>query len=242
MNVLQLWRYPVKSMVGEKLTETELRDSGVAHDRGWAVRDETTGKTGTAKLWPKLITCRAELKSGKPVITFPDGRSMPAGDPGTAEALSQHLGRKVTLHPVDGGAPTFPSDALESSPPLSTYLDAWPILLLTTASLAALEKLAPGPNYDVRRFRPNILVSCGRAGFEETNWKPGTRLKVGLAVLRMMGLRKRCVMTTLEQPDLPLDRRVLETIGRRLNNEFGADMTVEKPGFVKVGDTVELIG
>lgn len=113
--VRALWRYPVKSMVGEALSRTPVGPLGFPGDRGWAVRDEQAGEIRGAKKLPALMRCRARFVSEPQAgdappaaeIILPDGTTLRADDPRAAEALSALLGRPVTLWPLQ------PPDRLE---------------------------------------------------------------------------------------------------------------------------------
>ena len=106
--VRELWRHPVKSMVGETLAEAVIGPRGIPGDRGWAVRDERAGEIRGAKKLPALMQCRARYTSEPAVgatppvaeITLPDGRVLRADDPAAAAALSALVGRPVTLWPL----------------------------------------------------------------------------------------------------------------------------------------------
>ena len=100
--VLELWRYPVKSMGGESLKSGQLGGGGVHGDRGWALRDEQAGEIRGAKKLPDLLRCTARYLS-EPTettvppaeITLPDGACMRSDDSGTALRLSELLGRRT---------------------------------------------------------------------------------------------------------------------------------------------------
>jgi MOSC domain-containing protein len=103
----EIWRYPVKSMAGERMTSCSVGTLGIPGDRGWAVRDEKAGEIRGARKLPQLIRCAASYVSepdGKSVpaaeIIFPDGAKTRAGDKQTEARLSELLGRPVTLWPI----------------------------------------------------------------------------------------------------------------------------------------------
>jgi hypothetical protein len=280
--VREIWRYPVKSMVGERLERTALGALGVPGDRGWALRDDDAGEIRGGKKLPVLMRCRARYRSepaatGMPHadIELPDGTRTATDDPEVSARLSALVGRRVTLWPrrppddhehyrrvlpdaadleqdlreVFGRLPDeplpdlllFPPEILEFTSPLGTYFDAFPLHVLTTASLATLGHGAPADRFDRRRFRPNLLVETtpGLAGLPETEWA-GRTLRVGGAELRAEMPTVRCSMTTRAQPDLPADTQVLRTIVREGAQSLGAYASIARSGDVAVGDPVEL--
>ena len=141
----------------------------------------------------------------------------------------------------------MPSDIFEFESPPGTYFDAYPIHLLTTASLRALARLAPASRIDVRRFRPNILVDTADGGddganggeFPEQGWI-GRRVSVGGVGLEVVTACPRCVMVTREFADLPHDGGVLRTVVRHAGQNLGVYARVTEPGVVRLGDRVEL--
>jgi hypothetical protein len=281
MKILELWRYPVKSMGGERLQRADIGARGVAGDRGWALRDEKAGEIRGAKKLPALLRCAArylEEPRGGDVphaeMTLPDGTRLRTDDAGAAEALSSLVGRPLTLWPLQPaeakdhyrrGTPddpdmlaelreifgrteeeplpdlsVFPPEIMEFSSPLGTYFDAFDVHLLTTATLARLESLQPAARFDVRRFRPNIVVDTPElSGFAENDWC-GRVVRLGGARLRAIVPCVRCVMTTLPQGELPKDPAVLRTIVRDAGQNAGLYLGVETPGEVRVGDEVAI--
>ncbi len=225
--VIRLWRYPVKSMLGEECPSLELDARGVVGDRLFAVRD-ADGKFGSGKSTRRfhridgLFAFGAAYEADGPRITFPDGRAMRGDDPGVHAALSDVLGQPVTL-------------AREAA---ISHMDAAPLHLLTTASLAWLQGLLPNAHVDDRRFRPNVLVDVPGAVQVERGWL-GKVLHVGPVALRVLDLTERCVMVTLPQDDLPPDARVLERLGRD-GPTFGVYAEVLVPGTITRGDPVVL--
>jgi hypothetical protein len=135
-----------------------------------------------------------------------------------------------------------PPELFEFTSPLGTYFDAFPVNVLTRASLVALAERNPSAQFDRRRFRPNLLVEPldGARGPVEIDWC-GRRLRVGGAVLSIAMPTMRCVMTTLAADELPKDPSVLRTIVRDANQNLGVYATVEEAGPVAVGDSVELL-
>ena len=102
-----MWRYPVKSMAGERLEHGEIGSQGLHGDRGWAIRSEDTGEIHNAKRFPRLMQCAAayrEPPSGDRIphvdITFPDGETIGSDSPALAARLSELMGGRVALHPI----------------------------------------------------------------------------------------------------------------------------------------------
>src|SRR5437867_9640650 len=119
--VVEIWRYPVKSMAGEQLAATAIGPLGLPGDRGWAVRDEVAGEIRGAKKFPVLLQCAARYEAEPTVdrvppaeITFPDGDRMRSDDPRVAGRLSELLGRRVTLWPLE---PADNRDHYRRAPP-----------------------------------------------------------------------------------------------------------------------------
>lgn len=123
-----------------------------------------------------------------------------------------------------------------STPP-GTFVDLSPVHLLSTASLAALSP--DGVPYDVRRFRPNILVDAGDspAEFPETEWV-GARLRLGQVELHVEVPTIRCVVPTRPQPGLDLDRGLTRQLAQRTNRFLGVYAEVTEAGVVRVGDEI----
>ncbi|MDX6699538.1 MAG: uncharacterized protein QOE65_2935 [Solirubrobacteraceae bacterium] len=184
-----LWRYPVKSMGGESLSEVAAGERGLAGDRTWAVVDVETGKVVSAKrpkLWGAMLECSAAYASepeadgpAAPVrITLPDGRETATDDPDRDRLLSEALGRPVTMESrapegatydiraVDAqGLETDEPERLTESPvgmfaPPGTYFDTSTLHVLATTSLDGMSAAHSDGDWDTRRFRPNVLVDA----------------------------------------------------------------------------------
>lgn len=135
----------------------------------------------------------------------------------------------------------FPEFLMEFESPPGTYFDAFPILLMTSESLAHLQRCAPERSFDVRRFRPNVLIETGAdTPFPERDWV-GTTLRLGTAELAVTLDCPRCVMTTHGFADLPKDPRIMRTLVRECGGELGVYATVTSPGILRAGDPVEIV-
>ena len=263
--VTSLWRYPVKSMMGEELNNTEIAERGLRWDRAFALVDSSDGKAATAKnprKWPHLFEFRATLTEpahpggGLPPvqITLPDGTGVTGDQSDLDEILSKALDRDVTLRAAQPGA----VDAEEYWPdmeglehrdtvtdftlPEGTFFDVATVHLLTTATLDRLDELYPEGQFDVRRFRPNIVVrpASGEEGFTENAWV-GHTLAIGEEVrLNITGPCGRCVMTTLAQGELPKDPGILRTAAQHNQASVGVYAAVVRRGTVRRGDAVRM--
>ena len=138
----------------------------------------------------------------------------------------------------------FPLDVLiEYESPPGSYFDAFPIHLVTDRSLETLSLLAPGSELDVRRFRPNLVVTVEphvQGEFPEQRWL-GRKLRMGDVELEITVTCPRCVMVTREFSDLPEDRQVLRTIVRHADQNVGVYANVVRPGMLDAQTAVTLV-
>jgi uncharacterized protein len=138
----------------------------------------------------------------------------------------------------------FPPAVMEFGSPPGTYHDAFPLLLLTTASLAALAELAPSSVIGVRRFRPSILFDAGvgadATGFVEQGWS-GRRARIGTATVEVGPPCPRCVMITRAFAEFPADRSLMRVLVRENQQSLGVYASIVEPGLVRTGDTFELL-
>jgi uncharacterized protein YcbX len=282
--VRELWRYPVKSMGGERLPSCLLGPGGIPGDRAWALRDEAAGEIRGAKKFPRLLQCRARSlaeagpgQSPPAEIELPDGRRLRSDSADVSSELSRLLGREVTLWPLrpaddrdhyrrglpdnpdmleelrdlfgrepDEPLPdlsVFPPEIMEFTSPLGTYFDAFPLHLVTTASLEEMGRRAPSSTFDVRRFRPNFLVETNASagsGLVETGWS-GADLRLGEARIRVLMPTVRCSMITQPLDDLAKDPGVLRAVVREADQHLGSYGVILEPGRVREGDEVVLL-
>ena len=284
--ITQLWRYPVKSMGGEELTETAVDKRSFHADRLWAVRDLELGVVTTARRLPLLLGCSARFLAEPPpgvgpghiadvAVTFPDGTEVTTLDRERLNArLTELIGSPVAMVPLppvtdksayrtirtsksdirrqfaiddDGDLPDlsmFPVRKLAElavyATPIGIFADAYPLHVITSASLATMAAHEPNGDFDVRRFRPNIVVDTGAAsGLVEQGWLGGV-LRAPDAAIRVEIPTIRCSMPLREQPQYGLvaDPSVVRTISRHADRCFGIYADVEQAGTLHVGDPV----
>lgn len=282
-----LWRFPVKSMLGERLDEVAVDEGGIVGDRGFALVDRQTGKVASAKhpkVWPDLLRCRASYvappRAGEPSppvrIDLADGTSVMSDAPDVEAVLSQFFGREVRLaraapadftidqyHPDQEhldpqghrdevtetklGNALFDEVGMPSPLPEGSFLDVFPVSVMTTSALEHLGDLEPRSTFDVRRFRMNVIVDTAADGFVENGWiggaiDVGERVKLAIPVPD-----PRCVMTTVAQDDLERDPEVLKALARHNRLDFagaglypcaGVYAVVQSSGTIRTRDTV----
>ena len=164
MEVVGLWHYPVKSLQGEPIDAARMEQDGVLGDRRWGIRDQRTGQILTARRRPELLGASASYDGDEPVIRLPDGRTVVGPGKRTDGQLSEWLASPVSLVASmvsDPGTAEYFADAtddtsqaIEWTMPAGRYVDAAPVLLLTTASLRTAARHYPNGAWDPRRFRP----------------------------------------------------------------------------------------
>ncbi len=263
--IAELWRFPVKSMQGEPVTELELSATGFVGDRGHALVDQVTGKTLSAKTVPELLFAAARIEQGSVIITLPDGHEHDAVDPDTSAVLAAWIDRDVLLLPADAARATSyemtfdpeDDDAELYDIPVEagTYFDLTPVHLLTTGSLATMASAHPGGVWDVRRFRPNVLVATipppggaavpqapvapgtSHPGFPEDAWV-GATVGLGEAAISVVMPAVRCAMPPRAQPGFARDLEIFRTMNAHHGNHLGVYAAPVGPGQVRVGDLV----
>jgi uncharacterized protein YcbX len=249
MQLTQITRYPVKSLQGEVLDSVEVEQDGLSGDRRWGIRDETTGKVLTGRRAPDLLFASATLASdGAPVITLPSGETCHGPGAETDAALSAWLGKPVRLvHSVGapGGRAEFfadatddASEALEWTMPDGRFVDALPLLVLTTASLRTAAALHPQGDWHARRFRSNLLVDVEGDGWVEDDWCGRSTLRIGSVEVEPQEGCVRCTMVTRPQPELDADRDIFRALARNHGGLFGAWTSIVAGGTIRVGDEV----
>lgn len=231
MRVAQVWRYPVKSMQGEQLPALDISLPRIAFDREWGVRDSASGEVLTARRTPRLLHAAARLDGDGVVITLPDGRQLQEDGEHTDLALSAFVGQPVHLARAKRDERVeFEADQARWRSKVGSFNDGAEVHVLTTASLGS---------WDVRRFRPNLLIDAGTdAGFPEDDW---SSIRIGDVELVVFKRSTRCSMTCRSQPGgIDEDPEILRSLTRNRRAKLGVYASVRAPGTVCVGDSVEV--
>ena len=250
--VAEIRRYPVKSMQGESLNRVRVGPAGLDGDRRYAAIDAETGRVASAKnprRWATLLGLCAELREGILVVTAPGGSEYPIDRGDFHAEVSRLVGRAVTIRgtptstdeieiewPDIPGLANAGSDSIYELP-VGGYFDLAPVHVLTTASLRRLAESTPGADFDPRRFRPNLIVETLPAleGFVDQQWV-GRTLVLGEIRLRITGPCSRCVMTTLAQPGLESNPRILRAAVEHNGASVGVYASAEQYGDLATGD------
>ena len=188
--VESLWRYPVKSMQGAPHEELSLDAGGVAGDRAFGVLDVNTGTILSAKREGRLLEASASTATGDLVVTLPDGEELRRGV-ALDEGLSLWLGRPVrVVLAATFGAGTYAmpedferddSNLVQWEGPVGSFVDESPLHLLTTGDLTQLSLERPDLHWDVRRFRPNVVIATALTSPELM--APGRHVQLGDCLL-----------------------------------------------------------
>ncbi len=212
MHVSEIWRYPVKSLKGERLKETEITSLGIPGDRQIAVIRTINGRFLTSRSKPKLLGLQGSINAdGLPTINGHPWNSAQA-----LELVREAAGELVTLQQI----------------PAPQAFDVLPLLIATDGAARYL-------NIDHRRLRPNILLA-DVPELEERNWA-GRAIAIGNVRIHAEKLRDRCVMTTFDPDTQVQDPSVLLRIVRELDGSTALDSSVITPGRIHVGDSAAII-
>ncbi len=248
MRVGSLWRYPVKSMQGDECGELVLDANGVRGDRRFGVFDVDSQTVLSAKREGRLLHAAASMTAEGLRVTMPDGRTM---SPGTAldTCLTSWLGRRVALvDATDMGPATYecPEDFENDDSPRvrwtgvqGSFVDESELHLLTVADLDLLRSERPDLHWDVRRFRPNIVLDTD--ALSTVFAAPGTRVEVGDVEIEIRNGCSRCVMTTRPQPGgVERELDILRHVSRAHGNDVGVRARVRRTGLLRVGDVASV--
>ncbi len=233
MRILELWRYPIKSVGGERLATAEVSELGLDGDRSWGLVDNQTTMVLTARREPRLLHASATLVDGRPVTVTSDGRTLLDSDDYT-----EWLGTPVTLTPAgpDSGTYEAPLDAANDADWVSWQgaADAWHDSERARVSLVSTGSLG---QWDARRFRSNIVLEgSGEDGLI------GQEIAIGSVSLQINNGIERCVMVTRPQPGIERDLQVLKTINTDRGSRLCIGATITAPGQLSEGDLLAIVG
>ena len=211
MKITELWRYPVKTMAGEKLNRVAVGSLGFEGDRVVHVED-ADGHTITSRSHPRFLGHKSTL--GPRGAALVDGRPWQSAE--VAAEVVDIVGPGAKLVRFDG----------------AERFDVLPLLVATDGAIAAF-------GHDGRRLRPNVVVG-GVAGLAEREW-PGACLRIGKVLIGVQDLRLRCIMTSFDPDTLVQDREITRGIYRRFEGKLALNCFVIEGGELSVGDEVQVV-
>jgi uncharacterized protein YcbX len=227
--VVELWRYPVKSMAAEQLTEVEVSWHGFAGDRRWAFIRDGVPQSGFPWL---TLRERADMNHYRPSFVDP---AQPDKSPTVVQTPAG-----VVFDVTD------PALARELYPPGARVIkqnggifDTFPLSLVTTQTIARLGEMVRA-QLDVQRFRPNILVEAAdQAPFQEDDWV-GHVLRIGGMSMRVDKRDGRCVVITIDPVTTERNPAILRTVAQDRQGCLGVYGSTMSPGRVAMDDPVRL--
>ena len=211
MKVTEIWRYPVKTMAGEKLQRVRMGPLGIDGDRVVHVED-IQGQVITSRSHPRFLGHKGTLGTdGAPLV---DGQ--PWNSPEVAVEVVDIAGPGSKLVRYDG----------------IERFDVLPLLVATDGAITAF-------GHDHRRLRPNIVIG-GVEGLTEREW-PGGCLRIGKVLIGVQDLRLRCIMTSYDPDTLVQEKEITRGIYRRFDGKLALNCFVIEGGEIAVGDEVQLV-
>jgi len=211
MKVAEIWRYPVKTMAGEKLQRACLGQLGIDGDRVVHVED-THGRVITSRSHPRFLGHKGTLGTdGAPLV---DGRLW--NSPQVGDEVVDIAGPGAKLVRFDG----------------AERFDVLPLLVATDGAIAAF-------GHDHRRLRPNIVIS-GVEGLAEREW-PGSCMRIGKVLIGVQDLRLRCIMTSYDPDTQVQDKEITRGIYHRFEGKLALNCFIIEGGEISVGDEVQLV-
>jgi len=211
MKVKEIWRYPVKTMAGEKLERVKVGPLGIEGDRVVHVED-SVGHVITSRTHPRFLGHKGTMNRHGEIRV--DGR--PWDRPEVAAEVEKIAGPGARLVRYEG---------LER-------FDVLPLLVATDGAIAAF-------GHDGRRLRPNIVIG-GVEGMCEREW-PGACLRIGKVLIGVQDLRLRCIMTSFDPDTLVQDKKITLGIYQRFEGKLALNCFVIEGGRITIGDEVQLV-
>jgi len=272
-SVESIWRYPVKSMAGEQLASVFVSDKGIVGDRVYAFVDEESNRAAVVRKWaesflnyhPHFVS---EPKSGSEIptlqIVMPSGETITTSNSDVEERISTAFARKLKLlatappgllievpkGTLGGSLSEVTEFPLGGGAPAGAFFDYGCLHLIASSTLDHLQKVYPKGRFDVRRFRPNIVIQSDAAAFIENSWVGRTIAIGNELVLRVSIPCPRCISVTLAQDDLPRDPGILRAIAEQNMCDLGdfgnlpcAGVYAEviHAGKIQCGDTLRFV-
>ena len=221
--VVEVWRYPVKSMAGERLNSCAVTEKGLEGDRRWALVDGTPNRAGkllSIRQEEYLMTYRARLSNSSVEVVTPSGETYHL-DETMVSRLAAETSRPLSLREDDGA-----------------NFDDSPVLVVNLATVAAFAAQA-GIRVDHRRFRANLYVD-GFEPTEEADWL-GRRIAVGGVELEAVKRCDRCVVITRDPDTTIATPELLRVLTETQQTFMGVYCQVTRPGTVAAGDQVHVV-
>ncbi|MBB4819452.1 MOSC domain-containing protein [Pseudomonas sp. TUM22785] len=260
-----LYRFPMKSAIGERLQRAELDGIGLAGDRRWMLVDASNGRFLTQRALPQMSQLSALWNAsggltlstaGRPSldVALPDPNSdlrgtfiwkdsmlVPDAGDEAAAWLSEFIGKPCRLvHVPNERARDIPGSLLPEEK--VGFADGFPLLLIGQASLDDLSSRVGRP-LEMLRFRPNLVVE-GSAPFAEDEWK---RIRIGGVEFSVAKGCTRCILTTIDPAtgERSPDREPLTTLKTYREREgelyFGQNLINRSTGTLEEGMEVEVL-
>lgn len=235
LRVSEIWRYPVKSIGGERVAMATVTELGIVGDRAWGIYHGETDTVLTARRSPELLFASASLNGADVAITLPDGSIVNGEDADADERLSAWLGKQVELRAAGetGGTYEVPLDFENDENWVSWTgpAGAWHDSTKSRVSLLSRGSLG---DWDQRRFRSNIILD----GSGEDDLV-GSSVAIGSdLVLDVKKRIDRCVIVTRPQPGLERDIDVLKTINADYDTCLSVGALITAGGTIAEGDTI----
>jgi uncharacterized protein YcbX len=222
-SVVELWRYPVKSMAGERLHSCAVAQTGLEGDRRWALVDGSLNRAGkfmTIRQDERMLTYHARIAGDAVEVVTPGGEVVEM-DGRLVSQLATETSRPLTLRELEGA-----------------NFDDSPVLLINVATIAAFGAEV-GMELDRRRFRANVYVD-GFAPEEEVGWI-GRRVVVGEVELEVVSRCERCVIVTRDPDTTAATPELLRALTETHEKCLGVYCQVTRPGRISVGDPVHVV-
>jgi hypothetical protein len=218
--VIEVWRYPVAGLMGERLDRAELGPAGLTGDRAVGLWDTAAERLLDATTCPSLRLARARTESSTVIARLPDGDEVVIGAPRADQRLSAWLDREVQVRPAETGS--------------------WAprIRILSLSSIAALARQHPTGQWDARRFRPHLLVVVPGIDFGEDAWV-GSAVEIGATRLAVDEPTTGSDGWGVAQIGLAADADIPATVVAAHDATLGVTASVVQGGVVQPGDAVD---